>query len=321
MTSKNQYTERQAQEDAIEWLAVLNSPQLTDAQEQAFFNWLALSEVNQAAYVKAEQLWQRGAVLAQVDEASQASGWSLPTWQGWAVSCSVLAIACWLLFSFFTLDAQQYRYQTAKGEQREQELIDGSQILLNTDSLVEVRFDKKQRQVELHQGEVFFDIKKDGRPFDVITPAGVIRVIGTHFSVYRTALDTQVTVVEGQVALGTKPARGEQFVPVITLQANQRLTLNQAIAGDTPEAVDTRSALAWRKKQLVFKGQTLNSVVNELNRYLPKPVLLADPALAEMEITAVIQLGNPPSSLAALAHSLGLTLDVHSDPAAVILSQ
>lgn len=321
MTSKDQNTTNQAQEEALQWLALLNSPRLTAAQEKEFFSWLALSHINQAAYVKAEQLWQRGAVLAQVKDAQQRSVWSIPAWQGWAVACSVLVMVCWTFFSFFNPDGQHYRYQTVKGEQKEQLLIDGSHIVLNTDSLVDITFDKKLRRVELHQGEVFFDIKKEERPFDVVTQLGVVRVIGTHFSVYRTAADVQVTVVEGRVALGAKPTADEQFTPAAILHANQRLTLNRAVAGDVPETVDTRSVLAWRKKQLVFKGQALDIVVDELNRYLPKPVRLADPALGRMEITAVIQLNAPQSSLAALAQSLGLRLGIDGDPAVFTLSQ
>lgn len=311
MKNKNQPGAAQAQEDAIQWLALLNSPKLTETQEKAFFDWLNQSSLHQAAYVKAEQLWQRGAVLAQVKDAPQSSRWSIPAWQGWAVACSFLVIVCWTFFSHFDLDSQHYRYQTAKGEQKEQQLDDGSLIVLNTDSHVEITFDKKQRRIELHQGEVFFDVRKDGRPFDVVTQLGVVRVMGTHFSVYRTASDVQVTVIEGQVALGAQPAMSGKFTPAAVLHANQRLTMVGAMAGDSPEAVDSRSALSWRKKQLVFKGQALNVVVDELNRYLPKPVRLADPALGHMEITAVIQLSDAQSSLVALAQSLGLKLETN----------
>lgn len=312
MINKNQAAAAQAQEDAIQWLAVLNSPRLTEAQEKAFFEWLNQSSLHQAAYVKAEQLWQRGAVLAQVKDAPRSSHWAIPAGLGWAVACSFLAIVCWTFFSYIDLDRQHYRYQTAKGEQKEQQLEDGSRIVLNTDSRIEITFDKKQRRIELHQGEVFFDVRKDGRPFEVVTQLGVVRVLGTHFSVYRTASDVQVTVIEGQVALGTNPAMNESFTPAAVLRANQRLTMAGAMAGDPPEAVDPRSALAWRKKQLVFKGQALNQVVDELNRYLSSPVRLADPALGRVEITAVIQLDDVQLSLAALAQSLGLTLTTNS---------
>lgn len=321
MTSKNQANAAQAQEDAIQWLALLNSPQLTAEQEKAFFTWLALSPVNQAAYVKAEQLWQRGAVLGQVKDAPQQTGWSIPAWQGWAVACSFLAIVCWTFFAYIDAGSQHYRYQTAKGEQQEQLLDDGSHIALNTDTIVEITFDKKQRRIELLQGEVFFDVKKEDRPFDVVTQFGMVRVLGTHFSVHRTVSDVQVTVVEGQVGLGAQPVAAEQFIPAAILQANQRLTLARALEGDAPEVVDPRSALAWRKKQLVFKGQTLQVVIDELNRYLPNPIQLADPTLGHMEITAVIQLSDPQSSLRALAQSLGLTLDIDAGSKVYTLHQ
>ena len=58
----------QAEDVAIRWLAKLNSPGLTQAEQDEFFAWMNASPLNQAAYIKAEELWERGAVLERARE-------------------------------------------------------------------------------------------------------------------------------------------------------------------------------------------------------------------------------------------------------------
>jgi transmembrane sensor len=299
----------EAENDAITWLTKLNSPQLTSAQEQEFMQWLESSPLHQAAYIKAEQLWERGAVLARLPEASKTSMWQFEYWgistKGFAVACSFLLIAMLGLFSFLT-KTSHVTYQTAMGEVRDVQLQDGSHITINTNSQLSVELSRKKRIVYLTQGEVFFDVKKDGRPFEVVTQFGVVRVVGTRFSVYQLAADAMVTVAEGRVALGKALKFEDEFVPAIVLQADQRLSLQSARSGKPAESVKATAALAWRKKQLVFKGERLSEIIIELARYFPETIVLATPELGDKEITAVIQLSDLKTTLQALSQSLNI---------------
>ena len=74
---------------AMAWLVRLNSPALTPAEETQFFVWLEASPVHQAAYLKAEQLWLRGDVLAQARKPA-ASRHLLWLWGGAAAACMAL---------------------------------------------------------------------------------------------------------------------------------------------------------------------------------------------------------------------------------------
>jgi transmembrane sensor len=309
------------QNDAIGWLTLLGSSRLTKEKEQEFFVWLGQSPLHQAAYLEVEQLWRRGEALEKVKIVGSKHNWQVNSWQGWALTSSFLVAVCWSLFSFMGQDTRNYHFQTVKGEQSELQLEDGSHIVLNTNSEIDVSFDGAQRLVVLRRGEVFFDVKKDKRPFDVVTQVGQVRVMGTHFAVHALAEDVQVTVIEGRVALAENVSAIESFVPRVILQADQRLTIKEAMAGAAPQAVDARSDLAWRKKQLVFKGQPLDVVVKELNRYLPRRLNLANSELGALEVTAVIQLQDPESSLATLAQSLGLTLAVADNLAELSLQK
>lgn len=308
--SNNQFMARRAEDEAIQWLARLNSPQLSDADEQAFMQWLETSPLHQAAYIKAEELWERGAVLARVSEPQKVTRFPFAAWQGWALACSALLVIA-LGFFLKPEKAIEYDIQTAMGEQKTLELQDGSRVVLNTNSHLHIVLEHNGRHVELLQGEALFEVKKDGRHFDVSTRDGTVRVLGTRFSVYQLPADTQVTLAEGSVALG-EIANGT-FTSHAVLKPNERLSLLSAKAGHVPEKISSASELAWRKHQLVFRGQTLNQVIEELGRYFPETINLENPALGQREITAVIPLSDAQTTLTALGQALGF--NVQANPA------
>ncbi|MES2826228.1 MAG: FecR domain-containing protein [Pseudomonadota bacterium] len=295
--------------DAIAWLTTLNSSRLTQKQEQEFMHWLESSPLHQAAYIKIEQLWERGAVLSRLSEASEKKIWQFAYWNistaGFAAVCSCFLFAAVGLFSFLTR-TDDFTYQTAIGEVRDIQLLDGSRITINTNSQLKGEFGRKKRILYLTQGEVFFDVKKDGRSFEIVTQYGVVQVVGTRFSIYQSVTDAIVTVAEGRVALSKSLKLDNEFVPAIVLQANQRLSLQNARSGRAPEMVNANAAMAWRKNQLVFKGERLSEVMVELGRYFPETIRLGTPELGEREITAVIQLSDLKTTLQTLCQSLGL---------------
>lgn len=317
-------TIRQAEDSAIVWLAKLNSPDLTQAEQDAFFAWVEASPLHQAAYIKAEQLWQRGAALEHVREPAVArvqSTFAWGRWQGWAVAFScLLVVGLVVLTKAPGLDNTRI-YQTAIGEQQTLELEDGSVLTLNTNSQIKVHYSTQKRSAYLLQGEVFFDVAKDAqRPFDIETRFGAVRVLGTRFAVYQSATDATVTVMDGRVALGRVANSDQEFISNTVLQADQRLSLRSAQAGQAAENLDANASLAWRKRQLIVSDQPLRELITELNRYFPETIALADASLGERKITAVIQLGDIQTTLKAVAQSLGLHAEFSSGAVAVTLS-
>lgn len=288
---------------AMEWLTRLNREDLTDKQQQEFFKWLEASPLHQAAYINAEDLWQRGVVLSKVNT-TEANPWVDMRW-GWAFAVTFLfVIGTWFLFP---QQPNVQHYASIVGEQKEIALEDGSHLILNSDSSVSIQMDSSSRIAELQRGEIFFDVASDvERPFTVKTAQGQVRVVGTRFSVRQLAEDALVTVLEGKVALG-EMASNKNFQAKQVLKANQRLSLQEAKAGHAPQEVEAQNLLAWRDRQLIFKGRPLADVVLELERYFAVKISFDDPELANREITAVLQLSDQKTTLDQLAMALGLS--------------
>ncbi len=303
------------------WLILLHSPNFTQEQEGKFLSWLESSAENQAAYLKAEETWQRGAVLSEARvprkksaETDKNSGWfgemlGFGAWSQVATACFVvLSVAAGGYWHYLGGREDVQFYQTSVGEQQELMLSDGSVIVLNTNSKVKTVMSRQKREVHLEYGEVFFRVTHDGSNFDVHTDSGVIRVVGTEFRVYDSGDKTIVTVLDGAVAVDDKSDnQGDQeFDGDVTLRKNQEVVVEEASKTLKPKNVDASAVMSWRTKSVVFRGDPLSAVVKELNRYFDTKLRLGDPSLASNNVAAVIQITDFDTMLAMLTQSLGL---------------
>ena len=55
---------------------------------------------------------------------------------------------------------------------------------------------------------------------------------------------------------------------------------------------DAEHLLAWTRGKLVFQDATLADVIDEMNRYLPKPILLSGVRAPTQRLTAVLDAGD-----------------------------
>lgn len=311
--------QRHLHKQALAWLTRLQSPDLSAAEEKAFAEWLAGDPSRQRAYIQAEALWQNeGAVAAQAAKQSlRARNNATRKWQ-WPTLwvASPLVTACVLAVFLFIRPAAPELYFTPEGERQTFTLADGSQLVLQPNSRITVALSSHKRELELQQGEVFFDVARDTtRPFIIQTPGGNVAVLGTQFSVSLASQSPQVTVLEGRVAV--TPAN----TPATELTANQQINFKSAAAGKPPVNVNAKDSLAWRKTRFIFKGEPLVDVTQKLSNYFGRTIVLASPELEQQSVMAVIQLEGFEQALSTLSQSLSLNLDYRNDGSAVLESQ
>lgn len=309
------------QDEAEYWLVMLRSPNLTPEKEAKFFTWLERSQAHQSAYIKAEQTWERGSVMAEAQSRYQApvtnneprisNFFNFDSWQyGLVAGVFFIALGIVGVWKYDVNASTTAFYQTSVGQQQEVLLSDGSTLVLNTNSKIRTVISRQQRQVYLEYGEVFFSVAKDaGRPFDVYTDAGLVRVLGTQFSVYDSGERTLVTVLEGSVAVDNQANQsGQPFEADVTLVKNQQVVVEEVSATSVPRVVDASAKLGWRSKSLVFRGDSLQKVVDQLNRYFDEHIIIDDPELAEKKVAAVIQVSDFDIMLSTLEQALGLEI-------------
>ncbi len=181
--------------------------------------------------------------------------WSFATSTA-AVVLVLAASALWWLHDGDLLGLPK-TYQTAHGEQSVAQLPDGSELHLNTDSAVTVRYTRSERVVEIARGQALFTVARDDhRRFRVAAGDVHVLAVGTQFDIYRRPDATIVTVVEGSVAVlaGQPPQPGMTGFPPGALRVNAGYQVHVDTRGVSaqPIPVDVQQTVAWLQRQDSF---------------------------------------------------------------------
>ncbi|MFJ4345345.1 FecR domain-containing protein [Pseudomonas sp. NPDC089401] len=178
-------------------------------------------------------------------------------------------------------------YSTGTGERLPVTLADGSQLLLNTGTSLDISFDENLRHVLLREGEVFIQTAPDplARPFIVSTAFGDLHALGTQFLVRIHPTHGRVAVLEHAVEWRS-PRSANAPVRVNT---GQQLDFT-AHGADVPEPL-AKGADAWRNNLLVVSDWRLADVIAELSRYRAGH-LGCDGQVAGLRISGSFQLGD-----------------------------
>ena len=221
--------------------------------------------------------------------ASEVRSASAPRPRRWNVARMSLAATAVLAVgvgAYVTLLSRGERHSTAVGRIETVALPDGSKVTLNTDSEIRVRLTDAERDIDLKQGEAFFEVAKDARRPFVVTAGGKrVIAVGTQFSVRRELSDVEIVVTEGQVRVEEGAARAGGSVAQEVLTPG-----NIAHAGTAGVLVQRESVaqaevrLSWRSGILMFRDQSLRSAVEEFNRYNARKIVIADPDVAALKI-------------------------------------
>ena len=222
-------------------------------------------------------------------QVSRPRTWSFATSTAAAVLV-LAASALWWLHDGDLLGLPK-TYQTTHGEQIVVPLPDGSELHLNTDSSVTVRYTRSERVVEIARGQALFTVARDDhRRFRVAAGDVHVLAVGTQFDTYRRPDTTIVTVVEGSVAvLAGKPPPGESGLPPDALRVNAGYQVHVDAGGvlAQPIPVDLQQTLAWLQREVAFEQRPLGEVAEEFNRYASIPIEIEDAALRALPISGV----------------------------------
>lgn len=180
-------------------------------------------------------------------------------------------------------------YVTARGQQLDVQLPDGSMLTLDTATRAEVRLYRERREVRLPEGQALFTVKADAsQPFDVLAGPVRITVVGTRFSVRhtRTGLNpgnVNVAVESGRVRVATAHA-GATAPDTVELTAGQSIQTDGKGSLPPGAAPSPASAMLWREGRVNFDRTPLSLALAEFERYGATRLVITDPAVAAMRI-------------------------------------
>lgn len=175
------------------------------------------------------------------------------------------------------------RLATSVGQQVTAALADGSRVVLNTGSKVDIAWHLRSRRVTLASGQALFDVAHSRwRPFTVAAGDTRVEVVGTMFDVWRQEDAVRVTVLRGLVKVSNGRAT--------TLLRRNQQTSTGAGQLSLPAAVDAALQTAWKDGKLVFDRTPLQAALREMQRYHAMAIAPLDASLAGLRVSGVFDI-------------------------------
>lgn len=290
-----------ALDQAAEWLMRLHDDDVTDADRLACERWRASRPENAQAWSRAEHLLgMLGGLPAPLALPTLGRDKRAERRHTLVKLAALLAAgpAAWALWHHTQDGGWRADFRTATGEQRRLRLADGGEITLNTATAIDVRYDDELRLIILHHGEIHIATAADStapaRPFEVHSPHGQLRALGTRFRVRLYADHGELSVRQGAVRIA--PTIDGKTATVI--QAGQQARF-QHHRGTSPAPADA-GADAWTQGMLMADDMRLADLIAELARYRAG-LLRCDPAVADLRISGAFPVTDVDAALRMLA--------------------
>lgn len=301
-------------EEALLWIVRLHSGSATAADRQEFRLWRAKSIENEMAAREAEALWSDASELhqdARTGAVRPGQGLRRRPSKRTTIIGGLVAAAGGGLLATGILRRPAADFITGLGEVRSVALPDGSRVILNARSALELQFSAAARRVELVDGQAYFEVAPDAaRPFEVAADDIVTTALGTAFDVNRNLAEGGAAVSVTQHAVRVR-VDGTTAASLPRRSVDLREGQSVTVAADGRiGAVATGSpanAAAWRKGQYVAENRTLADVVAALQSYHEGWLVLRGEA-GRLRVNAVLDLKTPDESLDALASGLPISV-------------
>jgi ferric-dicitrate binding protein FerR (iron transport regulator) len=217
----------------------------------------------------------------------------------WWAAAAVLIIAVSGVALWNQQRLQPTSVHTTFGEIREQQLPDGSKVMLNANSEISYH-EGASREVWL-KGEAFFHVAKTPGKARFIVHADQFDVVvtGTQFNVMNREGKTNVMLTEGSVILKTRQGKDIYMKPGDFVEFNAQ---EPAIKVAKEEKV-----LAWKEKKLYFENTPLSIAVQNIEELYGVTIRLANKKIGEKPITGIMSNDN----LDILLQALEATTEFH----------
>ncbi len=324
---------------AGDWIAAMERG-LTQKEEEQLGAWLSGDNKNYDELMELARLWDEMDALERLAQLFPQPPQARPQ----VVSRRVLATAASLVvvcLMFFVLSTSDFSLQTVRevrsaamsksydtkiGESAEYSLPDGSIITLNTNSGVRADFTASNRVLILERGELHIAVAHDpSRPLSVIVGNKVVQAVGTEFNVEITTDNSiELIVTDGVVMVGVAEApgvHGRMGEPLLLRQsstivgAGERILVRaddqNAAPHDAGRVASDEIAvkLSWREGNLIFRGESLEEAVTEVERYTAVEFIFLDEDAKKVRVAGVFKAGDVEGLLAAFRDHFRITYE------------
>lgn len=320
------------------WIAKMDKG-LSPSEEQKVRRWIAKCDENrEALFILAEQ-WDKMDSLSRLigvfpqHKVAHRFNSKLSA----ALAASVVSLIFVGIIGFKLLDIfpnnnnQQIQntlaatvYETAIGEQSSIMLLDGTEVLLNTDTRIEVDYSENFRLITLERGELHIEVAHDpNRPLSVLAGYRAVQAIGTAFNVQIADNNAvELVVTEGTVLVKEAPQASTSYEDISVSTVPNTFSVEagyEVILGAEEETTkliaqeDIQSKLSWHHGNLSFRGESLEQALTEVSRYTSVEFIILDEATKEVRVAGLFKAGDMTGLLSTLEENFNIKYTQLSD--------
>jgi transmembrane sensor len=305
----------------IAWSVKLNSGTASATDQQRFQAWRDIDPMHESAWQTLHAMEQEfmaipahsrqlvANTIALADTQALTAKQRKPKLKALVISTLTLVGSALLIHQVSPWQAPLH-YSTRMGQRAAFKLADGTQLVLNTNSSVDVHYSLLKREIVLNHGEIYLITGHDTdalfgrRRFWVDTAQAKFEAIGTRFSVYQHANTTQLHVAEGVVAMRVAQQ------PEVRAYANDTYRIQGVAAVPVKTGTQHSDPVAWVEGVVIAKQMRLESLMSELARYQMLPISYEDDT-GNLAVSGVFQLNRDDPAehaLQTLSHTLPIRI-------------
>lgn len=335
MSNVSKFTSKdEIHEEACLWISRIDRG-LSSDETESLSNWLNANPSHRRILFEVAQLWDDLSVLNELkglfpdrnqDKGETRKAKSILRQARWSVAAGfiLMVAAAAMMVDSYWLNQSDSGYQlvqrvgTAIGEQKTLTLNDGSVVHMNTNSAIHIKFDEEKRVIDLLKGEAHFTVAHDAnRPFTVTAGINTVTAIGTAFNMQYTNDEAfELVVTEGRVLVQDKQtAISREEIADVIKAGTTRADLKLLAAGEKANVDGILSNLknldddameqdlAWQQGMIVFKGEPLETALQEIERYTAVSFEIDGEALKQKRVAGYFKVGDISGLLSALKNS------------------
>lgn len=321
---------------ARDWFVRLLDEDVGREDLLAWGRWLDANESHRQAYERVEHAWRymqaaevHAPAAAELAADRYLADMSVARWRkaqraqlrlAWPVGVSLLAVlVAAVIGGLWMIDRVPpgRQFATQRAQHMEARLEDGSRIHLGAMTTLKIAFGARQRAVKMVDGEALFHVAHDrARPFVVSTPLAAITAVGTAFDIDIETHAVNLAVTEGIVSVAPdvyadQPSYGGPGEPPLQIHAGQHLRMERDGARLILALSDGVTGATWTEGRLEYRNATLRSVIDDVNRYTTKPIVVADSDLDTLQYTGTVQLQSADMWVLGLPAAFPLTVELN----------
>ena len=270
---------------AAQWLARQRSNLRTEEDARGFQAWLAEDRAHGEAFEALTAVWDIAGSYPRDMRAAPVPAMTSSSRRAVVAGLVAAPVAAGCAYMALLRPAEAKIHSTKVGEQRAIDLPDNSRALLDTNSRIDVLFERDIRVVTLRYGRANFTVISDKeRPFVVKAAESRIVADTSNFDVRCDGPKACVVLFSGQASVNLKNT-------IRRLVPGERMWME----GQTIAAIDrprSAAAGAWHSGRSVFEDTRLSEAVAEMNRYSGIGLEIQGRGLADKRISGIYRNGD-----------------------------